>query len=110
MKRVSAYSTALLVLLAWSALPFAARGRQIGRSINAARIKKETLSSVRPRVTIVFRGLMIFHPDPNHQYFEAGILTVPEHEFKIQVRENSPAGVSSFSVPVERFAGFKHDV
>jgi hypothetical protein len=61
-------------------------------------------------VTIVFRGLMIFHPDPTHQYFEAGILPAPKHEFKIEVRENSPAGVSSFDVPVERFAGLEHDV
>src|SRR3989442_15763148 len=109
MKRISAYSTALLLLLVWSALPFAVGGTPIGRSIKAVGIKRESSSSPRPRVTIVFRGLMILHPEPTHQYFEAGILPARGHDFKIEVRENSPAGVSSFSVPVERFASLEHD-
>ena len=32
-------------------------------------------------VTIVLRGLMVFHPDPAREYFEAGILPAPGHRF-----------------------------
>ena len=55
----------------------------------------------KANVTVVFRGLMVFHPDPAGKYFEAGMLQAPEHRFRIEVRETSASGVSKFSVPVE---------
>src|SRR5438128_5330880 len=63
-----------------------------------------------PSLTIVFRGLMVFHPGPAREYFEVGILPAPEHEFRVQVIENSPEGVSSFFVPLGESSDAKHDL
>lgn len=109
MKRISAFSTALLVLLA-CALPFAVHGGQVRRSKHAAKLEQKALPRPRPTVTIVFRGLMVFHPDPARQYFESGILQAPDHKFRIHVREHSPAGVSSYSVPLGPFGSLERDV
>ena len=78
-------TTAVLAFLAWPTL---------GKTSNS-------LPAAKPKVTIVFRGLLVFHPDPARQYFEAGILRAPEHNFRIEVRETSATGVSSFVVPTE---------
>lgn len=50
--------------------------------------------------TVIFRGLMILHPDPSHEYLDARIVNATDHEFRIQVRENSPNGVSIVTVPL----------
>ena len=44
------------------------------------------------------------------EYFEVGILPAPEHEFRVQVIENSPEGVSSSFVPLAQFGDSKPDV
>ena len=43
---------------------------------------------------------MVVHPDPARKYFEAGILPAPGHQFRVEVREKTSAGVSTFSVPL----------
>ncbi|HWN10934.1 MAG TPA: hypothetical protein VNO50_16980 [Pyrinomonadaceae bacterium] len=110
MKRISAYSTAFVVLLAWTALPFAVHVGQIRLSQQAVKLEAKALPRSRPTVTIVFRGLMVFHPDPERKYFEAGILQAQEHKFRIQVRENSPTVVSTYSVPLGPFGSLERDV
>ena len=90
MRRLMICTTAVLAFLAWSTL---------GKTSNS-------LPAAKPKVTIVFRGLLVFHPDPARQYFEAGILRAPEHNFRIEVRETSATGVSSFVVPTETQDGF----
>lgn len=95
MKRIAIGTTACLVFLACFAVHLT----------NGARIP-----SSKPTVTIVFRGLMAFHPDPAGKYFETGILQAPEHRFHIEVRETSVSGVSSFSVPVESSENSLNDV
>lgn len=103
MRRLSIYTTAVLVFLAWSTLAVVT-GQRITPPESGAS------TAARPRVTIVFRGLLAFHPDPNRQYFEAGILRAPEHSFRIEVREKSSAGASSFAVPVESLMSAQNDV
>jgi hypothetical protein len=104
MRRLSICTTAVLLFLTTLAV---VNSEKISRSEPGA---KETVPVARPRVTIVFRGLLAFHPDPARQYFEAGILRVPEHRFRIEVRVNSSAGVSSFAVPSESLSGADNDV
>src|SRR6266446_7009751 len=69
-----------------------------------------TIPSRQPSLTIVFRGLMVFHPDRADQYFEVGILPAPEHEFRMQLIEKSLDGVSSFLVPLGQYMSDKPDV
>jgi hypothetical protein len=85
---------AVLVILAWCTLGEVS----VGRTERGAKTEKPR-PEAKARVTIVFRGLQVFHPDPARQYFEAGILRAPEHKFHIEVLEKSSAGVSSFRVP-----------
>ena len=96
MKRFAICAIAVLVLLTWSTLAV----------VNGERISR----GARARVTVVFRGLMVFHPDPARQYFEAGILPASEHKFRIEVLEKSSAGISSFTVPPEALRGLENDV
>ena len=103
MRRFSVCTTTVLVFLAWSTLVVVNGGR-ISRSEHGAK------PGATPRVTVVFRGLMVFHPDPASQYFEAGILPAPEHQFRIEVLEKSSAGVSSVTVPWESLSGAANDV
>ena len=98
MRRLTVCTVAVLAFLTWSTLAV----------VNGE--KNTRPDTVRPSVTIVFRGLLAFHPDPARQYFEAGILRAPEHRFRIEVREKSSAGVSSFAVPTESITGAPHDV
>jgi hypothetical protein len=104
MRRLSLCTTAVLVFLAWSTLA----------PINSGRTERAKIEKPVPdagaRVTIVFRGLQVFHPDPARQYVEAGILRAPEHKLRIEVREKSSAGVSSFTVPSETLRGAENDV
>lgn len=100
MRRLFVCTTAVLVFLAWSTLAVVSGGR----TSQPARLPAP------PRVTIVFRGLLVFHPDPARHYFEAGVLPAPEHQFRIEVREKSSAGVSSFVVPSEFLTRAQNDV
>ena len=93
MKKLLVCTTAVLVFLAWSTYGAKFEQPRSGTS-----------------VTIVFRGLQVFHPDPARQYVEAGILRAPQHQFRIEVREKSSAGVSSFTVPTETLRGAENDV
>ena len=90
MRRLTVCTTAVLVFLAWSTLAVVNGGKT-----------SNPLPAAKPKVTIVFRGLLVFHPDPARQYFEAGILRAPEHKFRMEVRETSSTSVSSFVVPTE---------
>ena len=45
--------------------------------------------------TLIVRGLMIFHPDSERRYLDAGIPNAPEHEFRVKVTETSSDGASS---------------
>ena len=101
MKRFSICTTAVLVFLAWSTLAVVNGGRTS---------QPANVGNPVPRVTIVFHGLLVFHPDPAHQYFEAGILRAPEHQFRIEVLEKSSAGASSYVVPAELLNGAQNDV
>jgi hypothetical protein len=98
MRRLTVCTVAVLVFLTWSTLAV----------VNGEKNTRPDPAS--PRVTLVFRGLLAFHPDPARQYFEAGILRAPEHRFRIEVREESSAGVSSFVVPTESLTGAANDV
>jgi len=52
---------------------------------------------------------MVIHPDPAREYFEAGILPAPGHRFRIEVREKTNSGVSTFSVPLPSVINFLND-
>jgi hypothetical protein len=108
MRRLCVCTTAVLVFLAWSTLAVV-NGDRIRQPERGAKVEKPRPGE-RARVTIVFRGLQVFHPDPARQYLEAGILRAPEHKFQIEVREKSSAGVSSFTVPSESLRGAENDV
>ena len=108
MRRLFVCTTAVLVFLTWSTLAVV-NGEKDSRPVPGSKIEKP-LPAARPKVTIVFRGLLAFHPDPARQYFEAGILRAPEHRFRIEVREKSSAGVSTFAVPSESLSGAENDV
>jgi len=88
MKRIAVSATAFLVFV--SCTIAVVNGRKI-------QPKHRTIT---PTVTIVLRGLMVFHPDPAREYFEAGILPAPGHLFRVEVREKTNSGVSTFSVPL----------
>ena len=92
MKRVTIGITACLLFLACFTVHLTSEAR-VPLATND--------SAAKPKVTVVFRGLMVLHPDPAGKYFEAGVVTAPEHRFHIEVRETSAYGVSSFSVPVQ---------
>ena len=101
MRRLSICTTVVLVILAWSTLSVV-NGGKIRPPEHGAKVEKPR-PGTRARVTIVFRGLQVFHPDPARQYLEAGILRAPKHRFRIEVLEKSSAGVSSFTVPSNLF-------
>lgn len=103
MRRLSVCTIAVLVFLTCSTVA------EVSRPEHGAKVEKSRPGE-RARVTIVFRGLQVFHPDPARQYVEAGILRAPEHKFRIEVREKSSAGVSSFTVPSESLRGAENDV
>jgi len=96
MRRFSIYTIAVLVLLTSSTLAV----------VNREKIRP----GAKARVTVVFRGLMVFHPDPARQYFEAGILPAPARSFRIEVLEKSSGGVSSITVPSETLNSAENDV
>ena len=111
MKRASGVLT-VFFLLTVAAISLLDRGAQSSNT-QAASVKKLRSGvhrSCGPSLTIVFRGLMVFHPDPEGQYFQVGILPAPEHEFRMEVLEKSPEGVSSFSVPLGQFGNAKPDL
>lgn len=98
------------VLLGLALTPFYSSAH---RRIPNQAIKKRndvTLRTQPSTATIIFRGLMAFHPDPARQYVEIGILRVPEHEFRIRVRENSSNGVSIFTLPLAQLGSPQHDL
>lgn len=66
-------------------------------------------TSQTPTVTLVLRGLMVFHPDPAREYFEAGILPAPGHRFRVEVREKTNSGVSTYFVPLPPVSDLVND-
>jgi hypothetical protein len=52
---------------------------------------------------------MVFHPDPAREYFEACILPAPGHRFRIEVREKTTSGVSTFLVPLPPVTNLVND-
>jgi hypothetical protein len=108
MRRLSVSTAAVLVCLAWSTLAIVNGGR-ISRTEHGAKLEKPRLDA-KARVTIVFRGLMVLHPDPARKYFEAGILPAPGHKLRIEVLQKSVAGVSSFEVTPEILQAAENDV
>ena len=108
MKRTSAVLSALLVGLTFTvaALCFGAHTQ-----VHAARAEKGvTFQGQRPTLTIIYRGLMVFHPDPGQKYVEVGVLQAPEHQLGIEVREISRKGVSTFSIPFPQLEHADRDV
>jgi len=94
MKRIAVCTIAFLVFLACTIPVVNARKTQPKHRTN---VEKNSTAST---VTVVLRGLMVFHPDPAREYFEAGVLTAPGHQFRVEVREKTSSGVSTFSVPL----------
>jgi hypothetical protein len=109
MKRASRLLT-VLFLLTVPTISLLDRAAHRTQAAGVEELRPVAHRSRGPSLTIVFRGLMVFHPDAARQYFEVGILRAPEHEFRMQVLEKSPEGVSSFSVPLEQFLTAKSDV
>src|SRR2546426_2634147 len=107
MKRAFPVLTAMFVLLVCFAPNFSASSSITTEADAAKKPEAAEFRAQGPSLTIVFRGLMVFHPGPAREYFEVGILPAPEHEFRVQVIENSPEGVSSFFVPLGEL---KHDL
>jgi len=100
MKRTFSVFTLLLVLLVCLALNFSPRSGFTLKASAATNPEASRFRAEGPSLKIVFRGLVVFHPDLGRQYLEVGVLKAPEHEFRVQVLENSPEGVSSFSLPL----------
>lgn len=95
MKRIAVCATAFLVFVSLTTLGPVVNGRKIDRSA--------------PTVTLVLRGLMVFHPDPAREYFEAGVLPAPGHRFRVEVREKTDSGVSTFVVPLPPVTSLVND-
>src|ERR1051325_9929847 len=92
MKRIAVSATAFLLFLACT-IPV----------VNGQKLQPKPKTSVEkksPTVTLVLRGLMVIHPDPAREYFEAGILKAPGHQFRVEVHEKTSAGVSKYLVPI----------
>jgi hypothetical protein len=106
MKRIAACTTAFLVFLSCTTLAPVVNGEKIPPKHKTSVAKTFDDS---PTVTIVLRGLMVFHPDPAREYFEAGILPAPGHRFRVEVREKTDAGVSTYSVPLPPITDLVND-
>jgi hypothetical protein len=102
MKRIAACTTAFLVFVSCITLVPVVSGRKIPP-------KHRTSVEKTPTVTIVLRGLMVFHPDPAREYFEAGILPAPGHRFRVEVREKTNSGISTFVVPLPPVTNLVND-
>jgi hypothetical protein len=100
MTRIFSAITFLLALLVLFALHFSASSGLTRQASAATSLRASASPAEAPSLKIVFRGLMVFHSDPASQYFEVGVVKAPEHEFRLQVIENSPEGVSSSLLPV----------
>jgi hypothetical protein len=98
MKRIAVSATAFLLFLACT-IPVV-NGQKIQPKPKGV---DKTSHSSTPTVTLVLRGLMVIHPDPAREYFEAGILKAPGHQFRVEVREKTSAGVSKYLVPLPPF-------
>ena len=96
MKRIAACTTAFLVFLSCTTVAVVVSGEKIP--------SKQT-----PTVTLVLRGLMVFHPDPAREYFEAGVLPAPGHRFRVEVREKTNSGVSTFEVALPPLTDLMND-
>ena len=98
MKRITVCTTAFLLLLSCTLLvPVVNGGRVLPKHKTSV---DKTSNGSPPSVTIVLRGLMVFHPDPARKYVEAGIVPAPGHRFRVEVREKTSTGVSTFLVPL----------
>ncbi len=105
MKRIALCATAFLLLIACT-IPVV-NGRKI-QPKHTSSVEKTSHASTTT-VTLVLRGLMVFHPDPAREYFEAGILPAPGHRFRVEVREKTNSGVSTFSVPLPPVTNLVND-
>src|SRR5262249_30175635 len=54
-------------------------------------------------VTMIFRGLMVFHLDRERNLYEVGTLSVPEHELRISIKKSSLSGQTIYTIPVGPF-------
>ena len=69
MKRVAIFTTACLVFLVCFTIHLTdGAGIPLAREDGTAKTRAS-----KSTVTVVFRGLMVLHPDPAGKYFEAGI-------------------------------------
>jgi hypothetical protein len=107
MKRIAACATAFLVFLSCATLAPVVNGEKIPPKNNTS--VEKTSDGSTPTVTIVLKGLMVFHPDPAREYFEAGILPAPGHRFQVEVREKTKSGVSTSLVPLPPLADLTND-
>ena len=107
MKRITACTTAFLLLLSCTLLVPVVNGGKV-LPTHKTSVDKTSHGST-PSVTIVLRGLMVFHPDPSREYFEAGILPAPGHRFRVEVREKTKTGVSTFLVPLPPVTNLVND-
>ena len=105
MKRIAVSATAFLLFLACT-IPVV-NGRKLSSKPKTSVEKKS--HAARPNVTVVLRGLMVVHPDPAREYFEAGILPAPGHRFRVEVREKTNDGVSTFSLPLPPVTNLLND-
>lgn len=100
----------ILLAVAWTPLHSTAHRGFPNQAPPEAKRRDVEIAKHKSTATIVFRGLIVLRPDPARNYFDVGILKAPEHEFRMQVRENSPNGVSAFSVPLSQPVSSQSDV
>jgi hypothetical protein len=107
--RVMISLTAVLVLTV-SIFSNPARKGTLDHVASAHQLEPAAFRAQTSTSTVIFRGLMILHPDQSHQYFDVRIVNGPEHDFRIQMRENSPNGVSIVTVPLPQLKRPAHEV
>lgn len=107
MKRIAVCTTAFLVFVYCTTLIPVVNGRKIPPKPTPS--VEKTFHDSTPTVRIVLRGLMVFHPDPAREYFEAGILPAPGHRFRVEVREKTNSGVSTFEVSLPTVTNLVND-
>lgn len=59
----------------------------------------------KPTIRLIFKGLMVFHHNKSQRWFEAGMMRVPEHEFKITVLTESKRGKKECTIVPDIAAG-----
>lgn len=59
----------------------------------------------KPTITLVFKGLMVFHRDKDGKRYEVGILNAPKHKFRIDVKSKSSRGTKESSIDLKPAPG-----